>query len=153
LLSGLLLLNCAALVWRAALKAYFVGRLYGLAQALLSAPRLVAGNIISVLATLRALRQYLAHRVSGEPLRWVKTAHQFPNARALRTRARLLGECLLESKLISPEELNQALLLQRGTNLPLGAVLTLSGLVSGKTLTSTLSEQWGIEPSFHIDSN
>jgi hypothetical protein len=151
LLSLLLSANACALLWRAGLKAYFVGRLYGPVQALLSAPRLIAGNAISVLATLRALRQYATYRITGEPLRWLKTAHVFPNARTLRARARMLGECLLESGLISAEELSQALLLQRGTNLQLGAVLTLSGLVSGNTVTGVLSEQWGIEPSFQID--
>jgi adsorption protein B len=146
----MLWLNSAALVWRASLKAYFVGRLYGPAQALLSVPRLIAGNVIGVLATLRALRQYTMHRITGEPLRWLKTAHQFPNARTLRARARMLGECLLESGLISTAELNQALLIQRGTDLPLGTVLTLSGMCTGDTVLSALSQQWGIESGARV---
>jgi adsorption protein B len=150
LLWYMLWLNSAALVWRASLKAYFVGRLYGPAQALLSVPRLIAGNVIGVLATLRALRQYTMHRITGEPLRWLKTAHQFPNARTLRARARMLGECLLESGLISTAELNQALLIQRGTDLPLGTVLTLSGMCTGDTVLSALSQQWGIESGARV---
>lgn len=152
LLSLLLWLNTGALIWRALLKAYFVGRLYGPVQALLSAPRLIAGNLISVLATLRALKQYVGHRVTGEPLRWLKTAHQFPNARTLRARARMLGECLIESGLLSEQELQQALLLQRGTSLPLGAILTLAGLCSAESVANVLSEQWGLESSPQIET-
>jgi adsorption protein B len=152
LLASLLAWNAFALCWRALLKAYFVGRLYGPVQALLSAPRLIVGNVISMLATLRALRQYAQHRISGEPLRWLKTAHHFPSARTLRARARMLGECLIESGLLTPEELQQALRLQLGTNLPLGTILTSAGLCSGKSVASVLSAQWGIDASVQIDA-
>jgi adsorption protein B len=50
-LYWLLTINTISVCWRGLLKAYFVGRLYGLGQALLSVPRLVVGNFISVLAT------------------------------------------------------------------------------------------------------
>lgn len=72
--------NTVALGWRAAVKAFFVGRLYGPAQAVLSVPRLVVANVVALAATARALRTWARHRLLGEPLRWAKTAHEFPGA-------------------------------------------------------------------------
>lgn len=79
----ILLLNGWAFLWRALLKAWFVGGLYGPGHAALAVPRLVVGNAISIVATARAVRAWLHHRLTGEPLRWFKTAHEFPCAEAL----------------------------------------------------------------------
>jgi adsorption protein B len=82
-LAWLLAFNLSNALWRAAVKTWFVGSLYGPVQALVSVPRLVVGNIIGILATARAVGQYTRHRVTGKPLRWLKTSHVFlraPNA-------------------------------------------------------------------------
>ncbi len=78
-LGALLAANTVGLGWRCAVKAWFVGRLYGPAQGLLAVPRIVVGNVIALAATARALRQWARHRVLGEPLRWAKTGHEFPS--------------------------------------------------------------------------
>jgi adsorption protein B len=82
LLWWLLATNLGIAVWRAAMKAQFVGRLYGPWQALLSVPRLVVGNVIGIVAMLRAVAQFARHRITGQPLRWLKTAHTFPTGPA-----------------------------------------------------------------------
>ena len=84
LLWWVLAFNLLVAVWRAWMKAYMVGHLYGWRHALLSAPRLVVANVIGIAATLRALGQYTSHRVSGKPLRWLKTAHEYPSFELLR---------------------------------------------------------------------
>jgi adsorption protein B len=81
-LGAVLAANAVGLGWRCAVKAWFVGRLYGPVQALLAAPRMVVGNVILLAATARAARQWARHRLLGEPLRWVKTAHEFPASAA-----------------------------------------------------------------------
>jgi adsorption protein B len=73
----------AALVWRSLFKIQFVRRLYGPGHGLFVLPRLVIANVIAVLAMACALRMYFRHRRTGEPLRWLKTAHAFPSAEAL----------------------------------------------------------------------
>src|SRR5262249_36105621 len=75
----LMAVNLVLLVWRTAMKMRFVGRLYGVGHALVSAPRLIVANLIGLAATMRAIRQYAAHAVTGKPLRWCKTAHEYPS--------------------------------------------------------------------------
>jgi adsorption protein B len=75
----LMAVNLVLLVWRTAMKMRFVARLYGVGHALVSAPRLIIANVIGLAATLRAIRQYAVHALTGKPLRWYKTAHEYPS--------------------------------------------------------------------------
>jgi adsorption protein B len=75
----LMAINLLLLVWRTAMKMRFVARLYGAGHALVSAPRLIIANVIGLAATLRAIRQYAVHALTGKPLRWYKTAHEYPS--------------------------------------------------------------------------
>ena len=70
--------NGALLVWRAIHRAFYVGRLYGRSEALLSLLRLPVANLVNCLAAVRAVRLYLLHRLTGRPLAWDKTRHAFP---------------------------------------------------------------------------
>ena len=73
-LKTLLTINAALLGWRVLMRASFVTATYGLKQGLLSIPRLVVGNLISILAVWRALSIHS----KGGPDRWDKTRHIFP---------------------------------------------------------------------------
>ena len=77
LLSILLPVNALLLCWRLAMRAFFVGRLYGIREALRSIPRSVVSNIIAILAARRAVFAYTRHWL-GHPLRWEKTRHIAP---------------------------------------------------------------------------
>lgn len=70
----LLIINGWLLFWRILMRATFTASAYGVREGLLSIPRLVIGNVISMLAALRALSVYL----TGGPKRWEKTHHVFP---------------------------------------------------------------------------
>lgn len=70
----LLKINGVLLAWRILMRAGFTTSVYGWRQGLLSLPRLVVGNLIAVLATLRALSIHL----SGGARQWDKTRHIFP---------------------------------------------------------------------------
>jgi adsorption protein B len=150
LLAWILAFNMAALAWRTAVKAHFVGRLYGPVQALLVPPRLVLANVIGILATGRALRTYLRHRITGEPLRWLKTAHTFPSAEVLRARRLRLGELLVDRRDVDGRDVAVALALQRRLDLPLGEILTASGMASARRVVSGLAEQLDL-PVGHPD--
>lgn len=41
-------------------------------------PAIIA-NLIGLAATIRAIRQYAVHALTGKPLRWCKTAHEDPS--------------------------------------------------------------------------
>ena len=73
-LTLLLTINFWLLAWRILMRAAFTTCAYGLAEGLLSIPRLVVGNVIAMLAAIRAVALHLG----GGPKRWDKTRHMFP---------------------------------------------------------------------------
>lgn len=73
-LQLLIALNALFLLWRLAVRAAFVGMLYGPIEALYSVPRSIIANIIAIMAARRACTGYVRH-CFGEPLRWDKTTH------------------------------------------------------------------------------
>ncbi|MEO0439388.1 MAG: glycosyl transferase family protein [Pseudomonadota bacterium] len=79
----LLLCNAVFLVWRLAIKSWFVFRLYGLAEALYALPRTVVANWVNILAARRAIIQYVKS-LRGTPLQWEKTNHSLPEGQKIR---------------------------------------------------------------------
>jgi len=73
-LLTLLTINGWLLAWRVFMRACFTTHAYGLAEGILSIPRLVVGNLIAILAAARALSIH----VGGGATRWDKTRHIFP---------------------------------------------------------------------------
>jgi bacteriophage N4 adsorption protein B len=70
----LLAINAGFLLWRLAVRAAFVGALYGPTEALYSVPRSIVANIIAIMAARRACIAYVRH-CRGAPLHWDKTVH------------------------------------------------------------------------------
>lgn len=79
---ALLIANTVLLVMRLFQRLYCVWQLYGWAQALLSAPRALWGNLINFAATVRAVRQHVNALRTGKAVAWDKTAHVYPGAPA-----------------------------------------------------------------------
>lgn len=65
------------MLWRAFVRACFVWRDYGWAEAIASAPRLLVGNAIAIAAARAALFNYARQR-RGSGTHWDKTEHRFP---------------------------------------------------------------------------
>ncbi len=137
----LVMANTLILAWRSVMKFLAVDKIYGPLHGLLSIPRFFLSNIINFAATARAVKQFIQLKITGEPLRWLKTAHAFPSAEALRQYQRRLGELLLDRQGLTEEDLDGALKLQDKTGLKLGEVLTLTGLVTARELAAALGEQ------------
>ena len=74
LLGWLLSVNALLLAWRLLMRATFTADVYGWGEALASLPRVMASNLVAILATYRALGIHL----TGGPKRWDKTNHIFP---------------------------------------------------------------------------
>ena len=74
LLAALLEVNFVLLCWRTAMRISFTTQVYGFGEGLASVPRILAGNLIAILAAGRALFQH----AGGGPKQWDKTAHVFP---------------------------------------------------------------------------
>jgi bacteriophage N4 adsorption protein B len=76
-LIGLSLYNLALLIWRALVRAFCVGHLYGASEAARSFPRMLTSSFIAIASARRAVLLYQKHLKSGS-LVWDKTAHTFP---------------------------------------------------------------------------
>ena len=74
MLMRLLTINGWLLAWRVLMRACFTTYAYGLGEGLLSIPRVVVGNIVTILAAFRALSLH----IGGGATRWDKTQHIFP---------------------------------------------------------------------------
>jgi len=84
LLAQLLFANSIMLFWRVAVRAAFVAQAQGWGAALMSIPRTLIANVISILAARRAVTNYAAHLL-GSALQWDKTSHtHFPNCQTRR---------------------------------------------------------------------
>lgn len=140
----LMSINLFLLAWRAAMKMNFVGRLYGVGHALASVPRLIVANLIGLAATGRAVKQYLHHLRTGEPLRWAKTAHEFPSFTMLEQARTRLGEFLVHRGRLTPNDVEDALRIQTSTQLPFGEVVAGSGMMSSRAVTEALAENLAV---------
>lgn len=74
----LLAVNAGLLGWRVAMRIAFTGATHGWVQALLAVPRVLVANLIALLAARRAIAIYWP-TLRGDPARWDKTAHHFPD--------------------------------------------------------------------------
>jgi bacteriophage N4 adsorption protein B len=78
MLEMLVSMSAMVLLWRLAVRCFFVTYAYGWREGLRAIPRAVIGNVIAIMAARRALWLYLRMRREGV-VRWDKTAHAFPD--------------------------------------------------------------------------
>ena len=142
LLAGLLAVNLSLMINRLVQRMIFVTDYYGIGEGLLTAPRLLWGNIINFMANWRALRQVLA---TGDSRRvaWDKTSHQFPTL-GMQGRARKpLGEILVAQGAISQNQLAEELQ-KTVRGLRLGSHLVHKGRITTVQLASAIAEQGNV---------
>ena len=77
LVTRLLGVSAALLVWRLSIRAILVARIHGWREGLRSVPRAFVANIIDMMAARRAVSIYRRARRDGV-VRWDKTQHRFP---------------------------------------------------------------------------
>ncbi|OYX04235.1 MAG: type II secretion system protein E, partial [Rhizobiales bacterium 32-66-8] len=143
--------NFVALSLRIVQRYYFVARIYGWQQGLLSLPRMVVGNAVNFMATLRAWKLFLASLIFNTKVTWDKTTHAFPSGeQLLKVRSRL-GELLLAWQAVDMVSLNRALDSQAETRLPLGRVLVSNGWLDEETLAEAIASQADL-PRVHLDA-
>ncbi|QGZ65775.1 glycosyl transferase family protein [Paraburkholderia acidisoli] len=140
-MSAMLTANFCALTLRVVQRVIFTTRLYGWEHGVLAVPRLVISNFINFLAALRAWRLFLIHVVTGKPLSWDKTMHDFPSAGGVRSTRQTLGELLVSWQAIEPETLERALKEEHARHAPLGRVLMANGWLDEETLAEAIAFQ------------
>jgi adsorption protein B len=97
-------------------------------------------NLINCCATGKALWGYLMATVRGVPLRWLKTEHAYPSRAALLATRPKLGEVLIGSAYIRPEDLEAAIASQPAA-VRLGEHLVRLGKLSEDDLYEALGLQ------------
>jgi len=122
-------------------RAYCVYRFYDLPQALLSIPRFFWANVINFAAGSRALYLYGKYLITGKLIAWDKTSHHYPSEAELKAYRRKLGDLLLDRRLITVRQLDEALVRQKQDPRPLGAILLDMGLVKEEELIQVLGVQ------------
>jgi bacteriophage N4 adsorption protein B len=132
--AGLLFIR----VWQ---RYYFVSKLNGRLQGLLSIPRLFVNNLINFCAVCRAWRIYIRHLVTRKPIAWDKTAHTFLSNEAMGKARRKLGEILIDWGALTQEKLDTVLALQAECGRKLGELLLEQAFILAETLADALAEQ------------
>jgi adsorption protein B len=93
----------------ASVRAGCSARIYGWRFACGVPLRILTANWINCFATSHAIFNYASARIRGQPLRWAKTDHAYPNGAPVARDRRKLGEILTASKAITTEQLEGAL--------------------------------------------
>jgi bacteriophage N4 adsorption protein B len=133
-----ILANAALLAHRLVMRTWCTQRLHGWLQAGLSIPRMVWGNVINFCATCRAIKLYARYLRSGKRVVWDKTRHAYPSETQLGGFRRKLGDLLLERRMITVTQLDEALNLQKEDPRLLGAILLEMGLIGEHQLSEVL---------------
>lgn len=71
-------INAALMLNRAGHRAFYVARLYGRAEGARAILRMPMSNAVNFAAAVRAIYLYGHHLITGQPLKWDKTDHEFP---------------------------------------------------------------------------
>ena len=127
---------------RIAQRVFFVSGYYGLAQGLLSIPRLFWGNFINFMANWRAIRQ-IVRQGDARRVAWDKTTHEFPVLGEQGRARRPLGGILVAQGAIDAAQLDAALL-RRSRGLKLGSWLVHEGVITAHQLAAAVAEQSGV---------
>ena len=115
-------------------------RVYGWRFALGVPVRMLMGNWLNFMATVRALVLYCLAKARRLPLVWIKTEHAYPNPAALAMEIRPLGEILVGSQFVAQADLERALAARRNGE-RLGECLMRIGRLTVEELYLALSLQ------------
>ncbi|WP_240674493.1 glycosyl transferase family protein [Burkholderia stabilis] len=140
-IAPLLWVNTFMLLARAGQRYYFVSKLNGPVQGLLSIPRMFVNNLINFYAVCRAWRIYIGHLTSGKPIAWDKTSHTYLSNAELGKVRRKVGEILIGWGVVSLEQLQASLEKQLTCGKRLGELLIEGSAISTESLADALAEQ------------
>ncbi len=141
---GIFVVNFWLFLNRIVQRIYFVFLLNGIEQGLLAVPRMAVSNVINFFAVCRAWKVFILHFITGKRIAWDKTQHFYPSMEELKKQRVRIGDLLLDWQALSQDNLEQALSSQQQSGKKLGQVLLESGMVSPETLADAIAEQSGL---------
>ncbi|HET8548555.1 MAG TPA: glycosyl transferase family protein, partial [Bryobacteraceae bacterium] len=131
------------LLWRIALRMWFAGLIYGAVFALGVPVRALCANALNSVAAIAAIVRFAQAKWRGEPLRWVKTAHNYPSREALSEHKRPLRDILIGAAYAEESEIEAALASKPG-GVELTDHLVAAGILSEDDLVEVLSLREGL---------
>src|SRR5262249_2363484 len=134
--------NLVLMTNRIGQRVFFVSSYYGLAEAVLSVPRLLWGNFINFRANWRAIRQ-IVRQGDARRVAWDKTTHDFPTLGEGGRARRPLGRILVARGVITEAQLMTALV-HRSRGLKLGSALVHDAVITARQLAAAIAEQSGV---------
>jgi adsorption protein B len=135
----MLLLQC----FRIALRMICVGRIFGARFALGVPLRIFHGNLINCFASLRAVWRYAEARRNGKAHVWLKTEHAYPNRDALIQQRGEFSAVLLQSRIVTEQQLADLRPLL-SDEFDLGIALLSRGIISEEELCRARSLHAGV---------
>lgn len=137
---------------RQIMRGLALAELYGARQALMAMLippllpiRMIWGNVINFVATLRAWQIFL-FGTPAQRKKWAKTEHrEYAPESFLRAYKRKLGDLALQNKIISSQQLYELLSQQKLTGKPLGKLMLEQNMVDETTYTQLLSQHYNLD--------
>ena len=140
------IIDTGLLGYRALQKSISVASIYRWPQALASIPRVVVGNLVNFTATVSATRTYLAHKLFGEPIVWLKTDHVFPAEAELAQYTKTIEDLLVEEGLVTREQIFAAVRTAGNASIPL--TLLRMGLLTEQDFSAIWARHSGLDVRF-----
>lgn len=141
----LVYLNTAAIASRVLQRHYWTWSIYGWSALPALILRFFWSGIINQFAALRSIWLFAQHKLHSRPLGWDKTDHDFPEIEGLKELKHRLGEDLVATGLVTPQQLQHALQTQQKTNHQLGKILMESGVLTENQLMKTLGKKYRLQ--------
>jgi len=124
--------------WRLLMRFIFVNKVYGLGHALVTPIKMVVGNVLNIASSGLAMLWLIRALRTGREQGWIKTEHEFP-AEKLEAFRRKIGDLLLSRRLITADQLEEAVRIQQKTGKKVGEILVEKGYVTPAELEEALA--------------
>ena len=136
----LVMINFLFLINRVVHRVIFTASAHGLKHAILSPIRMVVGNYVGFLASMRAARRFAVHMVTGERITWDKTMHAYPSMAEISGQGNTLGDALKFYGIVNDDTLVAAEAEAAAAGLGLAAVLVKAGHATEEEIATAWSE-------------
>ncbi len=124
--------------WRLLMRFIFVNKVYGLGHALVTPIKMVVGNVLNIASAGLAMLWLIRALRTGREQGWIKTEHEFP-AEKLEAFRRKIGDLLLSRRLVTADQLEEAVRIQQRTGKKVGEILVEKGYVAQAELDEALA--------------
>jgi adsorption protein B len=140
----LVLINFVFLVNRIVHRVIFTASAHGLKHAVLAPVRMVVGNYVGFLASMRAARRFVWHMITGERITWDKTMHAYPSMEEIGNKARTLEDAVKFYGFANEATLAPLKIQAEKSGVSLGKILVTQGYATEEEIAVAWGEVTGL---------